>query len=84
MCTATCKSSAADLRGGELCWPECAEGPGGAVCFGLFAGDGLLECSYCAEDHFTTLRVHEKKLFTSTWAQAGITGSVLTGCHHLF
>lgn len=58
--------------------------PRGAVCFGLFAGDGLLECPYCAADHFTTLRVHEKKLFTGTWALAGITGSVLTGCHLLF
>lgn len=58
--------------------------PRGAVCFGLFAGDGLLECPYCAADHFTTLRAYEKKLFTGTWALAGITGSVLTGCHLLF
>jgi hypothetical protein len=51
----------------------------GGVCFCLFAGDGLLECPNCEGDLFTTLRAPEKSLFTATWAQAGITGTVLTG-----
>lgn len=85
-CIFVCVPAEADLRGAGMCSRGRGEAvrPRGAVCFGLFGGDGLLECPYCAADHFTTLRAHEKKLFTGTWALAGITGSVLTGCHLLF
>lgn len=45
----------------------------------LLVRDGLLECPNCGGDHFTTLRVPQKNLFSSTLAQPGRTGLVLTG-----
>lgn len=37
-----------------------------------------MECPNCGGDHFTTLRVPQKNLFSSTLAQPGRTGLVLT------
>lgn len=63
-------------RGLDGNWQGWARGEG--VCFALLVRDGLLECPNCGGDHFTTLRVPQKNLFSSTLAQPGRTGLVLT------
>lgn len=53
-------------------------GRGEGVCFALVVRDGLLECPNCGGDHFTTLRMPQKNLFSSALARLGRTGLVLT------
>lgn len=53
-----------------------AEGEGRGAA--LVVRDGLLECPNCGGDHFTTLRLPQKKLFSSALARLGRAGLVLT------